>query len=300
MGTTLTAAHVGERDVTIAHVGDSRCYRLRDGELERLTIDHTLVEELVRQGRLDAEEADEHPQRSVITRVLGPEALVEVDTLTFPARDGDVFLICSDGLTTMLSEETVAGVLRERASLRAAATRLVDSPTRPAGATTSRSCCSASRSSAAPAPWSTRRRSRSARSGGGRRRRRAPARATGPCGRSEARAASRSPRRAGGAAQSPRGPRAAGAAPRPRRRAALRVSAIVPARDPARRGRLATQAVYFVGADDQGFVTLYRGLPTTCRGVRALQATNYSRACRARRTRASGATAARPPAALAR
>ena len=112
MGTTLTAAHVGEHDVTIVHVGDSRCYRLRDGELERLTVDHTLVEELVRQGRLAPEEAGDHPQRSIVTRVLGPEALVRVDTHTFPARDGDVFLLCSDGLTTMLGEQTGRGAAR--------------------------------------------------------------------------------------------------------------------------------------------------------------------------------------------
>ncbi len=80
MGTTLTAAYVGEDDVTIAHVGDSRLYRLRDGELERLTDDHSLVEELVRQGKLTPEEAEEHPQRSIITRALGPEAVVEPDT----------------------------------------------------------------------------------------------------------------------------------------------------------------------------------------------------------------------------
>ena len=80
MGTTLTAAYVGEDELTVAHVGDSRALPLRDGELERLTDDHSLVEELVRQGKLTPEEADEHPQRSIITRALGPEAGVEVDT----------------------------------------------------------------------------------------------------------------------------------------------------------------------------------------------------------------------------
>src|SRR5262249_19850811 len=116
---------VGERDVTIAHVGDSRCYRLRDGELERLTVDHTLVEELVRQGRIDPSEAQDHPQRSVVTRLLRPESEVRVDSMTLPARDGDLFLICSDGLTTMLDEQTVAAALRDSSDLRAAATRLV-------------------------------------------------------------------------------------------------------------------------------------------------------------------------------
>jgi PPM family protein phosphatase len=111
MGTTLTAMYVGEREVAIAHVGDSRAYCLRDGQLLRLTDDHSLVDELVRQGRLTPEEAIEHPQRSVITRALGPEGTVEVDTRSFRARAGDVYLLCSDGLTTMLGEAELAAVL---------------------------------------------------------------------------------------------------------------------------------------------------------------------------------------------
>ena len=108
MGTTITAAHVGEHDVTVAHVGDSRAYRLRDGELERLTEDHSLVEEMRRRGQLTAEEADEHPQRSIITRALGPEADVEVDTRSWRGEAGDVYLLCSDGLTSMIPEAQVA------------------------------------------------------------------------------------------------------------------------------------------------------------------------------------------------
>jgi len=111
MGTTLTAVYVGEREVAIAHVGDSRAYCLRDGELLRLTDDHSLVDELVRQGRLTPEEAVEHPQRSVITRALGPEGTVEVDTRSFRARAGDVYLLCSDGLTTMVGEAELKAVL---------------------------------------------------------------------------------------------------------------------------------------------------------------------------------------------
>jgi len=111
MGTTLTAVYVGEREVAIAHVGDSRAYCLRDGQLLRLTDDHSLVDELVRQGRLTPEEAIEHPQRSVITRALGPEGTVEVDTRSFRARAGDVYLLCSDGLTTMLGEAELARLL---------------------------------------------------------------------------------------------------------------------------------------------------------------------------------------------
>jgi protein phosphatase len=125
MGTTLTAVYVGEREVSIAHVGDSRAYRLRDGELERLTEDHSLVDELLRQGRLTPEEAVEHPQRSVITRALGPEDKVEVDTRSYAARDGDVYLICSDGLTTMLAEQQMAEALRTHATLREAGEALI-------------------------------------------------------------------------------------------------------------------------------------------------------------------------------
>ena len=112
MGTTLTAVYVDEDEVSIAHVGDSRAYCLRDGELQRLTDDHSLVGELVRQGRLTPEEASEHPQRSIITRALGPEPDVAVDTRTFRARPGDVYLLCSDGLTSMIDERTVAEILR--------------------------------------------------------------------------------------------------------------------------------------------------------------------------------------------
>jgi PPM family protein phosphatase len=125
MGTTLTAVYVGEREVAIAHVGDSRAYCLRDGELLRLTDDHSLVDELLRQGRLTPEEAVEHPQRSVITRALGPEGTVEVDTRSFQARPGDVYLLCSDGLTTMLDEETIAAIMRARPRLREAGEALI-------------------------------------------------------------------------------------------------------------------------------------------------------------------------------
>jgi protein phosphatase len=125
MGTTLTAVYVGEQEVAIAHVGDSRAYCLRDGELLRLTDDHSLVDELLRQGRLTPEEAVEHPQRSVITRALGPEGMVEVDTRSFRARPGDVYLLCSDGLTTMLSEEEIGELLRAHARLRDAGEALI-------------------------------------------------------------------------------------------------------------------------------------------------------------------------------
>jgi protein phosphatase len=111
MGTTLTAAYVDERRLVVVHVGDSRLYRLRDGVLERLTRDHSLVEELVRQGRLTPEEAAEHPQRSIITRALGPESEVAVDSEVLRVQDGDLFMVCSDGLTAMLSDQRIADLL---------------------------------------------------------------------------------------------------------------------------------------------------------------------------------------------
>ena len=125
MGTTLTALYVGEREVAIAHVGDSRAYCLREGKLLRLTDDHTLVDELMRQGRLTPEEAVEHPQRSVITRALGPEGAVDVDTRSFQARAGDVYLLCSDGLTTMVSEEDIAAALNSHPRLSEAGEALI-------------------------------------------------------------------------------------------------------------------------------------------------------------------------------
>ena len=125
MGTTFTGALVTGGEIAIGHVGDSRMYRLRDGELERLTQDHSLVEEFVRQGKLTPEEAEVHPQRSIITRALGPEAEVQVDTFTYPGRDGDVYLLCSDGLTGMVSEPEVSEILTSSSSLADAADRLI-------------------------------------------------------------------------------------------------------------------------------------------------------------------------------
>jgi serine/threonine protein phosphatase PrpC len=126
MGTTVTAALVSDTEVSLGHVGDSRAYRFRDDELERLTQDHSLVEELMRMGKLSPKDAESDPRRSIITRALGPEPDVEVETCTYPAKDGDVYLLCSDGLTGMLPEERVAEILRGRSSLEQAARALVD------------------------------------------------------------------------------------------------------------------------------------------------------------------------------
>ena len=126
MGTTVTAVLVGEDAVHVAHVGDSRAYLFRDGALEKLTRDHSLVDELLRQGRLTPEEAREHPQRSVITRAVGPEPHVEVDMETWQVKAGDVVLICSDGLTTMVGEDEIAALLANGGSLREAGQSLID------------------------------------------------------------------------------------------------------------------------------------------------------------------------------
>src|ERR687891_3012007 len=111
MGTTITVALVGEGEVAIGHVGDSRAYRFREGGVEQLTEDHSLVAELMRSGKLSPEEAEAHPQRSVITRALGTDPDVDVDTFTIAARTGDLFLLCSDGLTTMVPNETILDVV---------------------------------------------------------------------------------------------------------------------------------------------------------------------------------------------
>jgi PPM family protein phosphatase len=112
MGTTVTAAFMDDAGtIAFAHVGDSRAYLLRDGSLQRLSDDHSLVGELVRKGELSETDAERHPQRSVITRALGTDESVEVDSFAVRAQDGDLFLLCSDGLNTMVPEPTIADLM---------------------------------------------------------------------------------------------------------------------------------------------------------------------------------------------
>jgi serine/threonine protein phosphatase PrpC len=125
MGTTVTAAILTNGRVSIGHVGDSRAYRVREGELERLTEDHSLVADLMRSGRLTPEEADAHPQRSVITRALGTDADVDVDTVTVDVEPGDLFLLCSDGLTTMVPEDDILRIVQDAGTLDEIARTLV-------------------------------------------------------------------------------------------------------------------------------------------------------------------------------
>lgn len=112
MGTTLTALWFGMRRAFLAHVGDSRAYRLRSGVFTQLTEDHSVVAELMRKGILTAEEAKTHPYRNVITRALGTAATVEVDMLELDRRKGDIYLICSDGLTGMVEEVKILTCLQ--------------------------------------------------------------------------------------------------------------------------------------------------------------------------------------------
>ena len=133
MGTTITAALLAGSAVAFGHVGDSRAYRLRQSRLEQLTEDHSLVADLVRSGRLSAEEADTHPQRSVITRVLGTDPKVDVDTFSVEAAPGDVFLLCSDGLTTMVADEDITETIEGADTLEQATKTLVKAANRAGG-----------------------------------------------------------------------------------------------------------------------------------------------------------------------
>jgi protein phosphatase len=267
MGTTLTVAYVGEDDLTVAHVGDSRLYRLRDAAFERLTDDHSLVEELVRQGKLTPEEADEHPQRSIITRALGAEEGVEADSTTWAGRDGDVYLICSDGLTSMIPEAHVAQILAEAPSLASAGRTLIDAANDAGGrdnitvvlfrlediaagaaapqetaehAAVAREPEAAAPATAAMAP--------------------ATATATAPVARKQPRPARR------------------GAPARRRRRPRVPVGPILVLFLVAcvvLGAYYASQTVYFVGASDDGFVTVYRGLPYDLPAGLDLYSVNY-------------------------
>ncbi|HEX2026316.1 MAG TPA: Stp1/IreP family PP2C-type Ser/Thr phosphatase [Actinomycetota bacterium] len=125
MGTTLTAVLVQGDRLHWAHVGDSRMYRARDGQLERITTDHTVVEQLVEQGRLTPKEAEIHPQRSILVRALGVEEDVEVDEGDVEVRSGDRLLLCSDGLTGMVDEDDILRILTDHQDAQAASDALV-------------------------------------------------------------------------------------------------------------------------------------------------------------------------------
>jgi len=134
MGTTITVALVENGNVAFGHVGDSRAYLIRDGHMEQVTEDHSLVNELMKSGKLSREEAETHPQRSVITRALGTDPDVDADTFTIEAKAGDVFLLCSDGLTDMVGEREIQELVeRNRENLDAALKALVKAANRGGG-----------------------------------------------------------------------------------------------------------------------------------------------------------------------
>jgi serine/threonine protein phosphatase PrpC len=134
MGTTITAALVEDDTVAFGHVGDSRAYLIRAAKMEQLTEDHSLVNELLKTGKLSREEAETHPQRSVITRALGTDPDVDVDTFSVRAETGDLFLLCSDGLTDMVSEESILEVVeRNRTDIDTALKALVKEANRGGG-----------------------------------------------------------------------------------------------------------------------------------------------------------------------
>lgn len=273
MGTTLTAAYLDGEELAVAHVGDSRAYLWREGELTRLTRDHSLVDELVRRGKLTEEEAAEHPQRSIITRALGPEPDVEVDTRTYRAQAGDVLLLCSDGLTSMISEQLIAGILRGAEGLEAAGRELVDAANAaggrdnitvvlfrleeaPTGAVAEPTTAA---TAALEQPTQV---DDSAEQG------RAAVAAAEP-----ATAEQRAVKPRSGAAGVPQEVPAVAAA---RRRAAERADQPLPRRVKifaatvstvivlailGIAGMFATRAVFFIGTDDRGMVTIYKGLP---------------------------------------
>jgi PPM family protein phosphatase len=112
MGTTVTAAEIEGPSIRLAHVGDSRAYLLRDGELRMLTEDHTLVQQMVEEGKITPAEAHDHPQRNILTRVVGVDPEVDVDEHTVQMRDGDRLLLCTDGLTSMMRDESVREILQ--------------------------------------------------------------------------------------------------------------------------------------------------------------------------------------------
>lgn len=120
MGTTLSVLWMSDNFVYIGHVGDSRVYLLRDGEFKQMTLDHSLVEQLVREGVLTEEEAQNHPMRNIITRAIGTDESVEVDVVVVERRKGDLWLACSDGLHGLVDDRQMRDALRQYAPEKAA------------------------------------------------------------------------------------------------------------------------------------------------------------------------------------
>jgi protein phosphatase len=247
MGTTITAAIVNAQseEVGIGHVGDSRAYRLRAGKLERLTRDHSLVEEMRRKGQITDAQAEDHPQRSIITRALGPEPDVEVDVQTVPAAPGDVFLLCSDGLTTMVDEERIATVLGDAGSMKAAVRSLVDEANHAGGRDNITALAFRLEDAAAP-------------------RRDAAGDATlvGAAAEEAGLTTTEVRRRAAAAAAQERRDRIAAKPRRRRLRTVAKALAVIVVLAALVGGTwYGSRQIWFLGTDDGGRVSLYRGLP---------------------------------------
>jgi protein phosphatase len=246
MGTTITAVIIDPEaeEVAIGHVGDSRAYRLRGGKLERLTRDHSLVEEMRRKGQLTDAQAEDHPQRSIITRALGPEPEVEVDVQTVPAQAGDVFLICSDGLTTMLGDEQIARLLSRATSMESAVRALVDEANRAGGRDNISVIAFRLEDAAAPAQASE------------------GATLVGAAAEEAGLTATEVRRRAAAEAARQRREELAAAEPRRRLRTAAKVLAVLVVLGAIAYGAwYGNRQVWFLGTDPAGRVALYRGLP---------------------------------------
>jgi protein phosphatase len=227
---------------------------LRDGQLTRLTQDHSLVDELVRQGKLTEEQAAEHPQRSIITRALGPEPEVEIDTFSYPMRAGDILLLCSDGLTSMVSEDRVAEILRGSATLEEAADRLIDEANEAGGRDNITVVLSrleeVDDEAAADQPTIVGKSAASSEPSRSDSRGPAVAVAQAPAGTT--------------ARLSPRPERAVPPTPRPRRfakPAAALITTVIVLFLVGAGGYLASRQLYFIGTNSQGIVTIYRGFP---------------------------------------
>ncbi|HEY4779196.1 MAG TPA: Stp1/IreP family PP2C-type Ser/Thr phosphatase [Solirubrobacterales bacterium] len=247
MGTTITAAIVDleSEEVAIGHVGDSRAYRLRGARFERLTRDHSLVEEMRRKGQLTDAQAEDHPQRSIITRALGPEPEVEVDLQTVPAQAGDVFLICSDGLTTMLGDEQIGQLLARATSMQSAVRALVDEANRAGGRDNITVVAFRLGDAAAAVPV-------------------APEGATliGSAAEEAGLTATEVRRRAAAEAARKRREALAGAKPRRRLRTAAKALAVLLVLAALAFGAwYGNRQVWFLGTDGAGRVALYRGVP---------------------------------------
>lgn len=245
MGTTCTLALVDEQVAQLAHVGDSRAYLLRDGQLTQVTQDHTLVGRMVSEGRLSPEDAEHHPQRSIITRALGVDANVDIDVMTLELAEGDRLLLCSDGLSAMVGADAIRGVLESLADPQQAADELVDSANEAGGednVTVVVIDVGRDGTGAAPPP--------------------VPEGQTGPITRGDTDPATDTDYQ-----------RAVEVPPGPGKRRWLRtlvlaaIALLILGGGGIAAARYALSNSWFVGVDDAGLVTIYRGIPDDVAGV---------------------------------